>query len=307
MQNEIETNGYSDISAERFEEIEIPVPWGHIKGKWWGPKTKQPILAIHGWQDNCGSFDNLAPLLSSKKYAVLAIDLPGHGFSSHLPAGQMYYIFWDGIHFVKRIVNFFGWKKLVILGHSLGGAIAYLYAAIFKEDVSSIIQIDISCPPVFSIERMEKIQVHALNNFFKYDEMKNQTKYDFDEILDLLLKAHNGSLSRESGEIMLKRGKIADKTKANCYMLTRDPKLKTSVLANFTKDQVLEYASRVRCKVLNIRAVPGYLFEKPEMYEAVLDEMEKNCEVVRVKRNGTHHLHLNTPEVIIDDILDFLS
>ena len=31
-------------------EIKIPVPWGHIAGKWWGPTNIRPILAIHGWQ-----------------------------------------------------------------------------------------------------------------------------------------------------------------------------------------------------------------------------------------------------------------
>ncbi|KAG8302741.1 hypothetical protein J6590_025016 [Homalodisca vitripennis] len=65
-------------------EIKIPVPWGHISGKWWGPQDKNPVIAIHGWQDNAGTFDNLAPLLPAD-VPFLCIDLPGHGFSSHLP------------------------------------------------------------------------------------------------------------------------------------------------------------------------------------------------------------------------------
>lgn len=32
-----------------FKEVKIPVPWGHIAGKWWGPTDKHPILALHGW------------------------------------------------------------------------------------------------------------------------------------------------------------------------------------------------------------------------------------------------------------------
>lgn len=32
------------------EEITIPVPWGHIAGKWWGPKNVRPILLLHGFQ-----------------------------------------------------------------------------------------------------------------------------------------------------------------------------------------------------------------------------------------------------------------
>lgn len=31
--------------------------------KVWGPDDGYPILALHGWLDNAGSFDRLAPLL----------------------------------------------------------------------------------------------------------------------------------------------------------------------------------------------------------------------------------------------------
>lgn len=80
-------------------------------GKWWGPEDKQPIIAIHGWQDNAGTFDNFVQLLPSD-ISVLCIDLPGHGFSSHLPKGQYYYMFWDGIVTLRRIVKYYKWNKV---------------------------------------------------------------------------------------------------------------------------------------------------------------------------------------------------
>ena len=44
-------------------ELCVPVPWGEIRGKVWGPDHGRPVLCVHGWADNCGTFNNLIPLL----------------------------------------------------------------------------------------------------------------------------------------------------------------------------------------------------------------------------------------------------
>lgn len=71
-----------------WEEIQIEVPWGIVAGKWYGDRDQQPVLALHGWQDNAGTFDKLIPLLPAC-VPILAIDLPGHGLSSHYPTGMV--------------------------------------------------------------------------------------------------------------------------------------------------------------------------------------------------------------------------
>lgn len=36
----------------KFEEVRFPLPWkdANIAGKWWGPKDKNPVICIHGYQ-----------------------------------------------------------------------------------------------------------------------------------------------------------------------------------------------------------------------------------------------------------------
>lgn len=45
----------------------MQVPWGEIKGKAWGPERGRPVLCLHGWADNCGTFNTLIPLLPKGK------------------------------------------------------------------------------------------------------------------------------------------------------------------------------------------------------------------------------------------------
>uniref|UniRef100_A0A671YJZ6 Serine hydrolase like n=1 Tax=Sparus aurata TaxID=8175 RepID=A0A671YJZ6_SPAAU len=69
--------------------LSVPVPWGEIRGKVWGPDRGRPVLCLHGWADNCGSFSTLIPLLP-KECRYVAVDLAGHGLSSHRPPGAFY-------------------------------------------------------------------------------------------------------------------------------------------------------------------------------------------------------------------------
>lgn len=39
-----------------YTEIQIPVPWGKIQAKWWGPKDQRPVLTLHGWQVSISAY-----------------------------------------------------------------------------------------------------------------------------------------------------------------------------------------------------------------------------------------------------------
>ncbi|CDQ91093.1 unnamed protein product [Oncorhynchus mykiss] len=53
----------SATMKQAVSEFNMPVPWGEIRGKVWGPDNGRPILCLHGWADNCGTFNTLIPLL----------------------------------------------------------------------------------------------------------------------------------------------------------------------------------------------------------------------------------------------------
>ncbi|XP_071567028.1 probable serine hydrolase isoform X2 [Temnothorax nylanderi] len=298
------TNGYKKGDVK---EVEIPMPWGYIRGEWWGPADKQPIVAIHGWQDNSSTFDTLVQLLPN--IAILSIDLPGHGLSSHLPLGQFYYVFWDGVIALRRIVKYYKWNKVRLLGHSLGGCISFLYAASYPDEVDALISLDIVSPSTMDEKKTAALTGEYIDRFLNYEllTLDSVPCYDYDEMVEIVEQAYDGSITKEGAEILMKRG-MQQAYEKDKYYFSRDPRLKVSLLGMLSLDLVLEYASQIKCAYLNIRAVPGMKFGRPENYQKVLDVIKlgaRKFEYHEVK--GTHHVHLNEPEKIAPIIKNFLQ
>jgi len=110
-----------------------------LAGLVFGPTDGVPVLALHGWLDNAGSFETLAPLISNAN--IVAIDLPGHGLSDHRSPDSSYQV-WDDLPQLFGLLDQLGWDKCILLGHSRGAMIATLMAAAMPERFTALITLD---------------------------------------------------------------------------------------------------------------------------------------------------------------------
>ncbi len=94
-----------------------------------------PLVLIHGITESRRAWDPLlAPL--AEAHDVVAVDLRGHGESAAVEPFDLITMATD----VHEVVDSIGVGAPVVVGHSLGGAVATAYAAMF--DCRGVIDID---------------------------------------------------------------------------------------------------------------------------------------------------------------------
>ncbi|WP_078549126.1 alpha/beta fold hydrolase [Litchfieldia alkalitelluris] len=97
---------------------------------------KPPIVLIHGFVSSTFTFNRLIPLLA-KHFSVLAIDLPGFGQSEK--SKKFIYSFDQYSNIIVECIKHFNLRKVLLVGHSMGGQVALYTARKAPNNISRII------------------------------------------------------------------------------------------------------------------------------------------------------------------------
>lgn len=105
----------------------------------WGNDGKQAMLLLHGFTTMAHAWDFFAPAFR-RRYHILALDQRGHGDSQW--AQDAAYATEDHLIDIAGFVDALQLENFVLMGHSMGGRNAIVYAACFPERVARLILID---------------------------------------------------------------------------------------------------------------------------------------------------------------------
>lgn len=111
----------------------------------WAPKNKatRKVLLIHGFSGSTFSYRKNIDTLVSEGALVIAIDLPAFGFSDKSDTAN--YGIENTFEAINKITSLYDTAcadKFIVVGHSMGAAVAGVYASNFPEKVKSVILID---------------------------------------------------------------------------------------------------------------------------------------------------------------------
>lgn len=260
------------------------------------------ILGVHGWMDNANSFDTLAPYLP-RGTELLAVDLPGHGHSAHLPAGAQYDLLTYLIN-LRRAVDKAGWERFVILGHSLGGGLGTIFAALFPERVMAVISLDCIILKFWSVENFQT----KISLLLKTEELKKQDPlvYTEQQTIQKLMHTRHSSIDEDVAYIFLPRS--ASQVEGG-YVWNHDQRVKAGFHTMFSTETWFKIVASVKCPVLIIPANQGVWNPKTREAAKKLIACYRSharwFEMTAV--DGSHDVHLTHPERVAKTLLPFLQ
>ena len=276
-------------------EVRFSLPSVEVAAKVWGKPEGLPVIGLHGWLDNAATFDRIAPLLND--VYLVALDLPGHGLSDHLPAGG--YSLWQQAATVLHVAESMGWDRFALLGHSMGAGIASLVAAGCPERVERLVAIEaLGALPEAADQTARRLReavsaTRALRG--------KQLRVFADPAPAVRARMAANALGEQSARLLVERGlKAVD----GGFSWSSDPRLTLPTMVRMTPAQVDDLVAGIACRTRVIYADP------PQPY---LPEPERSRRAGLLPRGelvvipGGHHLHMEQPADVAAAIGDFLG
>lgn len=268
----------------------------------WGRPTGEPLILVHGFLDQAGSWQNFVRFLHGKvgqPLWIVAPDCRGHGDSGWVGAGG-YYHFPDYVLDLDCVVRSLGARQFKLIGHSMGGTISLLYSGTFPERVKKLVLIEGIGPAGMNFSdapaRMEKwigeVHERGRKHFREYKSAGAGAKQ---------LQQTNPRLR---GELAMELALSGMKQNENGKWVWKfDPLHRTSSPQPFYSAQTIEFLRRIECPVLIVDGRQTHHSPRPES--------RQRLEVVRNKRfaevdNAGHMVHQDNPQRLAELVADFL-
>lgn len=282
-----------------MKPIRIDLAHMVVRGLAWGASSadaKRTIVCLHGWLDNAMSFAPLAPLLADEHTRLIALDLAGHGHSDHRPLGSGYH-FSDYLRDVYLALAQLGIERFDFVCHSMGAAIATLYAGSFPEQVNSLVAIE--CYGVPYVSDDHPLPERFAERLPKLDVMRSRSETVYPDIRSLIrARRQAGEMLPECAEMLLRRN--LEET-PDGFRFISDRRLTVAQPVLLSEAQLTTFLERINAPVLVIEAEEGLLPKwdfMPGRYEQTAD--------IRVERMvGGHHVHMDDAKAVAAVIKDF--
>ncbi|MGE5449916.1 MAG: lysophospholipase [Methanomassiliicoccales archaeon] len=152
---------YSESTGNLLGQGDVALYWRC----WTVPEPQGIVVLVHGLGEHCGRYSNIINRLAGEQVSFYSLDHRGHG-KSQGPRGHLEkfdYFIQD----LKLVVDMAHQQNpgvpLIMLGHSMGGAIAGRYALTYPQDIDALILSAAGIIPGTSLPAWQDILLKVLS------------------------------------------------------------------------------------------------------------------------------------------------
>jgi pimeloyl-ACP methyl ester carboxylesterase len=266
----------------------------------WGDPAAPPLFLLHGWMDVSASFQFLVDCFT-REWHVVAPDWRGFGLTEWAREG---YWFPDYYADLDALLDLYQPAQPVkLVGHSMGGVIASVYAGVRPERVARLVSLE-----GLGLARHTPDQAPARYASW-LDQLKDPPGFkpyrSFDEVAARLRK-NNPRLPDERADFLARHwAKTLD---TGAVALLSDPRHKIFNPYLFRIEEAIACWRRVSAPVL---LVSGRLSEIPTRMKYTPEDLAERRGAFRNRReveleDAGHMMHHDQPERLARLIEDFL-
>jgi pimeloyl-ACP methyl ester carboxylesterase len=271
----------------------------------WGDQAAPKLFMLHGWMDVSASFQFLVDALQ-RDWCVLAPDWRGFGLSQWCPQG---YWFADYIADLEALLDHYvPGEPAVLVGHSLGGIVAGLYAGIRPPRVRRAVSLDGFGIPAEGPERAPAKYAAWL------DALRDPpvfTPYANLAAVADRLQRNNPRLARDQAEFLAQHW--AEALPDGSARLRSDPQHKLPFPTVYRMEEVLAVWARATAPMLWVGAehsfVQKWIAERDPSGEYGMERRRavwRDLRYVEIAGAG-HMLHHDQPAAVAAAIEPFLA
>jgi pimeloyl-ACP methyl ester carboxylesterase len=257
-----------------------------------GKPGKTPVVILHGLSYFSYDWIDIADALADNR-EVVAIDMRGFGNSSWSPTKS--YKVQNFSADILAVMDKFGWKQAVLIGHSMGGRNCTYTASAHPDRVAKLVLVDFSPTNAKAgSQRVTNTIVDMKLPFKSVDEAMSYFKVDPKKATDKQRARFEAYLMPHEGGLIPRRDLFFREN----FRKIRDEGMKPDHGAD-----LWECLAKVQCATLVLRGRSSDMFA-PETVDKV-KSTNKNITLVEV--DGGHNIPGENPEGLKQAVKKFLD
>ncbi|RMF19970.1 MAG: alpha/beta hydrolase [Deltaproteobacteria bacterium] len=265
----------------------------------YGTAGKPLLVLVHGGRDHARSWDYVAAPLR-RDYHVIAPDLRGHGDSAWAIGSQ--YSMPDYILDLAQLLRHVGERPVILLGHSLGGAIVLQYAGIYPDAVTAVIAIEgLGPPPQMIVDRPVEQRMDEWIQTMQSLAMRQPRRYRSLAEAEARMREANPHLSDTMARHLTVHGTM--RMEDGTYVWKFDNYVRAWPPHRYDREAVARLWSRITCPVLLVRGRDSWASNPVEDGRA---SHFRNYRYADIEGAG-HWVHHDQYDVFMNHVTAFLS